>query len=262
MSKKHISALTKTAVLLAVTILSVPAGAQPSASGLKQTAYVKASTSHANDHFGNGGALEGHGLALSGDGMTMAVGAPYESSASKGINGNQNDTSLYASGAVYVLSRKNGAWTQQAYIKASNPGQSYRFGHHVVLSQDGNTLAVSSHFEASDAKGINGNQADKSIPQAGAVYVFTRTGTTWTQQAYIKASNTGEKSTPDHADEGDQFGFSLALSADGNTLAAGAISEDRKLPASMAIRKIILLNRLEQLTYLFAVEPHGPSRPT
>ena len=49
-------------------------GAASSASGLKQTAYLKASTPHANDHFGNGGTLEGHGLALSGDGTTMAVG--------------------------------------------------------------------------------------------------------------------------------------------------------------------------------------------
>ena len=48
---------------------------------LKQTAYIKASNPHANDHFGNGGTLEGHGLAISGDGNTMAVGAPYESSA-------------------------------------------------------------------------------------------------------------------------------------------------------------------------------------
>ena len=131
---------------------------------LKQTAYIKASNPHANDHFGNGGTLEGHGLAISGDGNTMAVGAPYESSAAKGINGNQNDTSLYASGAVYVFTRVNGAWTQQAYIKASNPGQSYRFGHFVVLSQDGNTLAVSSFYEASAAKGIDGDQTDKSIP--------------------------------------------------------------------------------------------------
>lgn len=203
-----------------------------SAAGLKQTAYIKASNPHANDHFGNGGTLEGHGLALSGDGMTMAVGAPYESSAAKGINGDQNNTSLYASGAVYVFTQKNGAWTQQAYIKGSNPGQSYRFGHHISLSQDGNTMAVSSHFEASDAKGVfngdGGNQNDKSIPQAGAVYVFTRTGTAWTQQAYIKASNTGEKGTLDKPDEGDQFGFSIALSADGNTLVAGAISEDSK----------------------------------
>ena len=70
-----------------------------------------------------------------------------------------------------------------------------RFGHYVVLSQDGNTLAVSSFYEASAAKGVDGDQTDKSIPQAGAVYVFTRSGATWTQQAYIKASNTGEKET-------------------------------------------------------------------
>ena len=193
---------------------------------LRQVAYIKASNTHANDHFGNGGTLEGHGLALSGDGNTLAVGAPYESSAAKGINGNQNDTSLYSSGAVYLFARVNNAWTQQAYIKASNPGQGARFGHVVSLSRDGNTLAVSAVFEASAAKGIDGDQNDKSIPQAGAVYVFTRSGATWSQQAYIKASNTGEKGTANIPDEGDQFGFSIALSADGNTLAAGAISED------------------------------------
>ena len=193
---------------------------------LLQVAYIKASNTNANDHFGNGGTLEGHGLALSGDGNTLAVGAPYESSAAKGINGDQNDTSLYSSGAVYLFIRANNAWTQQAYIKASNPGQGARFGHVVSLSRDGNTLAVSAVFEASAAKGIDGDQNDKSIPQAGAVYIFTRSGATWNQQAYIKASNTGEKGTANIPDEGDQFGFSIALSADGNTLAAGAISED------------------------------------
>ena len=202
------------------------APASSPAAKLQQVAYIKASNPHANDHFGNGGTLEGHGLALSGDSNIMAVGAPYESSAAKGINGNQNDTSLYSSGAVYVFTHVNNAWTQQAYIKASNPGQSARFGHVVSLSRDGTTLAVSAVFEASAAKGIDGDQNDRSIPQAGAVYVFTRTGTTWSQQAYIKASNTGEKGIANVPDEGDQFGFSIALSADGNTLAAGAISED------------------------------------
>jgi FG-GAP repeat len=221
-----------------VPSLFVPAGAQTrpaygSSSGsstaarqLKQVAYLKASNAKANDHFGNGGTLEGHAVALSGDGNTLAVGAPYESSGAKGINGDQNDTSLYSAGAVYVFVRKNGAWVQQAYIKASNPGQSYRFGHVVSLSEDGNTLAVSSHFEASAAKGIDGDQNDKSIPQAGAVYVFTRTGSTWSQQAYVKASNTGQAGIGDQPSKGDQFGFSIGLSADGNTLAVGAISED------------------------------------
>ena len=175
------------------------------------------------DHFGNGGTLEGHAVALSGDGSTLAVGAPYESSAAMGVNGNQNDNGLYSSGAVYVFVQRNGSWSQQAYIKASNPGQSYNFGYVLSLSQDGNTMAVSSPGEASAAKGINGDQNDKSIPLAGAVYVFTRTGTSWTQQAYIKASNTGEPGTGDQFPEGDRFGFSIALSADGNTLAAGAI---------------------------------------
>src|SRR5262245_12692817 len=141
---------------------------------LKQAAYIKASNTEMGDHFGNGGTLEGHGVALSGDGNTLAVGAPYESSGAKGINGNQNDNSVYSAGAVYVFVRRDNTWSQQAYIKASNPGQSDKFGFVVSLSQDGNTLAVSSPGEASAAKGINGDQNDDSIPEAGAAYVFAR----------------------------------------------------------------------------------------
>jgi hypothetical protein len=181
---------------------------------LKQVAYIKASNTHTGDHFGNGGTLEGHGVALSGDGTTLAVGAPYESS------------SFYSAGAVYIFVRRNDAWTQQASIKASNAGQSDKFGFVVSLSQDGNTLAVSAPGEASAAKGVGGDEKDDSIPEAGAVYVFTRTGNDWAQQAYIKASNTGEPGIGDQFADGDRFGFSAALSADGNTLAVGAIAED------------------------------------
>src|SRR6266581_5452582 len=214
-------------VLLCLAVLGLVgiAGAQTSAQ-LKQVAYIKASNSEMGDHFGNGGTLEGHGVALSGDGNTLAVGAPSESSDAKGINGNQNDNSVYNAGAVYVFARGNNTWTQQAYVKASNPGQSDKFGFVVSLSQDGNTLAVAAPGEASAAKGINADQNDNSIPLAGAVYVFTRTGTTWSQQAYIKASNTGEPGVGDQFAEGDRFGFSIGLSADGNTLAVGAIGED------------------------------------
>src|SRR5215475_10107300 len=200
--------------------------ASPAFAQLKQITYIKASNTHMGDHFGNGGTLEGHAVALSGDGNTLAVGAPYEDSNAKGINGNQNDTSLYSAGAVYVFVRRNNTWAQQAYIKASNPGQSDKFGFVVSLSQDGNTLAVSAPGEGSAAKGINGDQNDNSIPEAGAVYLFTRTGTTWSQQAYVKASNTGEPGVGDQFADGDRFGFSIGLSADGNTLAVGAIAED------------------------------------
>jgi hypothetical protein len=92
-------------------------------------------------------------------------------------------------------------------VKASNTEKNAQFGHVVALSADGNTMAVSAYFDASNATGINGNQADESIPQAGAVYVFARRGTSWSQQAYIKASNTGEAGT------GNEFGDDRILSA-------------------------------------------------
>ena len=60
----------------------------------------------------------------------------------------------------------------------------------MALSADGNTLAVGAFHEDSNATGIGGNQADNSVGEAGAVYVFTRAGATWSQQTYIKASNT------------------------------------------------------------------------
>ncbi len=211
-----------------------PAPAPSTPRQLRQVAYLKASNAEAGDHFGCGGALTGHtgiGVAISSDGSTLAVGAPHESGGAKGVNGNQNDESAYGSGAVYVFVRRGGSWAQQAYIKASNTGQSARFGSAVALSADGNTLGVSAVWEASAATGINGNQNDDSIPQAGAAYVFTRTGNNWAQQAYIKASNTGRLAVPGNADDfgdGDQFGYALALSGDGNTLAVSAITEDSR----------------------------------
>ena len=196
---------------------------------LKQTAYVKASNADAYDHFACGGANQGHSgnsVALSGDGTTMIVGAPYESGGATGVNGNQADNSAYASGAVYVFVRQGDGWVQQAYVKPSNTGQSDHFGSSVAISRDGHTMAITAHWEASAATGINGNQTDESIRQAGAVYVFTRTGSTWSQQAYIKASNTGRPGEGGMPGDGDQFGYAVALSGDGNTLAVGAIAED------------------------------------
>ncbi len=223
-------------VLLADGRAPAQAG-RPTAAGrpfaIRQSAYVKASNPGMGDHFGCGGFPTGHtgnALAISNDGNTMAVGAPHESSGAKGVNGNQNDDSVYGSGAVYVFTRSGDTWAQQAYIKASNPRQSAHFGSFVALSGNGSTLAVAAHFEPSAAKGVNGDQNDESIPEAGAAYVFTRAGATWSQQAYLKASNTGRASSGAEEDfgDGDQFGFSIALSGDGNTLAVSAISEDSR----------------------------------
>lgn len=197
---------------------------------VRQVAYLKAANPDTSDHFACGGSLPGHignAIAISADGNTIVVGAPHESSAARGINGNGDDNSLYASGAAYVFVRRGGAWVQQAYVKASNAGQSDLFGMNVALSADGNTMAVSAPWEHSAATGINGDQNDDSLPQAGAVYVFTRTADSWSQQAYVKASNTGRRANEaELIGDGDQFGSSLALSGDGNTMAVGAPTED------------------------------------
>ena len=106
---------------------------------VRQTAYLKASNPDMGDHFACGGSLPGHignAVAVSADGNTVAVGAPHESSAALGINGNAADNSLYNAGAVYVFVRRDDAWVQQAYVKASNAGQSDLFGMNVALSAD------------------------------------------------------------------------------------------------------------------------------
>ncbi len=176
--------------------------------------YIKASTP--------GQHAFGWSVALSADGSTLAVGAYLEDGASTGINGDQSDQSAPHAGAVYVFTRSGTTWVQQAYLKASNTDAGDQFGHGVALSADGSTLAVGADSERSAARGVDGDQTSDSVIWAGAAYVFTRSGETWTQQAYLKASNTGASNDS----LGDRFGSSVARSADGATLAVSAPHED------------------------------------
>ena len=181
-------------------------------STFEQKAYVKASNPGFLDFYGRA-------VAISESGNTFAVSANSEDSAASGVGGDQTSDTLANSGAAYVFSRTSATgWIQQAYIKASNPGFGYEFGGTMAMSADGNTLVVGSRRESSNATGINGDDTNTSLPSAGAAYVFVRDGDNeWSQQAYIKASNT---------DQGDFFASTLSLSGDGNTLAVGARSED------------------------------------
>src|SRR6266702_4044720 len=99
----------------------------------------------------------------------------------------ETDNSATNAGAVYVYTRSGITWTQQAYVKASNTGTGDQSGFSVALSSNCNTLAVGAIGE--DSSGVS--ETDNSATNAGAVYVYTRIGTAWTQQAYVKASNTG-----------------------------------------------------------------------
>ncbi len=195
---------------IAITV-TAPGGAQRTytlnvtrASAVLQQAYAKASNTGASNYFGTS-------VALSGD--TLAVGAYLEESAATGVGGNQADNSAAGSGAVYIFTRTGTTWAQQAYLKASNTAAYDFFGIQLALS--GDTLAVGAFGEDSAATGSGGNQADNTAADSGAVYMFTRTGTTWSQEAYLKASNTGA---------GDYFGYRVALW--GQTLAVGALNED------------------------------------
>ncbi|WP_428264055.1 cadherin-like beta sandwich domain-containing protein [Haliangium sp.] len=177
--------------------------------GLKvaQVGYGKASAPDDGDQFG---------LTLAFSGDLLAIGAPGEDSNAKGSNGDATNDEATDSGAVYVLRRDATGWKQEAYLKASNADGGDRFGTSVALS--GDTLAVGAQQEDSNATGVGGdegNPSDKSGEDSGAVYVFRRDATGWTQEAYIKASNTGVR---------DHFGLNLALS--GDTLVVGAYGED------------------------------------
>jgi len=171
-----------------------------------QQAYVKASNTGGNDLFGVS-------VAVVGD--TVVVGAAAEDSRATGVDGDQNDNAMINSGAAYVFVRNgNGVWTQQAYLKASNPNVTDLFGASVAVT--GDTVAVGAYSEDSSATGIDGEQTDNSAQDAGAAYVFVRDGNGgWSQRAYLKASGTGT---------GDRFGYSVAVA--GDTVAVGALGED------------------------------------
>src|SRR5690349_7619479 len=111
----------------------------------------------------------------------------------------------------------------EAYLKASNTGNADFFGGNVAIS--GNTIAVAANGEDSIATGINSDQSNNTLGTIfsnGAVYIFIKNGLNWSQQAYIKASNTQIVNM--FGLNGDDFGNRIAL--DGNILVVNANTED------------------------------------
>jgi len=184
-----------------------------------QEAYIKAANADANDGFGAS-------VAASGDttnGDTLAVGATGEASNQTTITNGASaaaDNAATDAGAVYVYRRSGTNWAQEAYIKATNAEAGDNFGQAVSLDAANNLLAVGAPLEDSSVTTItNGASAaaDNAATDAGAVYVYRRSGTNWAQEAYIKAAN---------AEAGDNFGQAVSLDAANNLLAVGAPLED------------------------------------
>jgi len=147
-----------------------------------QQAKLTASDGAANDYFG---------ISVSLSGGTALVGAWGDDDKGSG------------SGSAYVFTRSGTTWTQQAKLTASDGVASDSFGSSVALS--GDTALVSAFLD------------DDRGSASGSAYVFTRSGTTWSQQAKLTAAD-GAGS--------DYFGISVALSAD--TALIGAYADDDK----------------------------------
>jgi len=134
-----------------------------------------------------GAATQGGAVTLSADGNTALVGG-----------GTDNCSAFGCTGAAWLFTRSGGEWTQQAKLVGTGViGSRAGQGKAVALSADGNTALV-------------GGPGDNN--STGAVWVFTRSGDVWTQEAKLIGSGASGLTSQ---------GFSVALSTDGNTALLG-----------------------------------------
>ncbi len=148
------------------------------------------------------GVDEYFGIAVGISGTTIVVGAIWEAQDASGGN------TLAKAGAAYVFDKSGGTWSQTQKIVASDRGASDTFGYSVGIS--GTTIVVGAIFEDENAGG------GSTLGDAGSVYVFDKSGSTWSQTQKLVASDRGA---------GDEFGYSVGIS--GTTIVVGAFWEDQ-----------------------------------
>jgi uncharacterized protein (TIGR03437 family) len=137
----------------------------------------------------------GAAVALSGDGLTAIVGAPYH-------------TQGY--GGAFVFTRAGNSWTQQAQLEGTNVGGSYpQLGVAVSLSNDGNVAILG---------------APSAVPTGGAL-IFARTGGAWKQQGGLLTQTGGSVTSA---------GASVAISGDGQTAILG-VPNNQNTPAAALV---------------------------
>jgi hypothetical protein len=138
-------------------------------------------------------------VSLGGD--TALVGAPGED-----LDGKIN------AGAAYVFTRSGGTWSRQAKLTAADAEARDEFGRSV--STDGDTALVGAYLADPDG-----------MSEAGAAYVFTRSGGTWSQQAKLTAAD---------AEAVDWFGVSVSVAGDTALVGADREAPDGKSQAGAA----------------------------
>jgi hypothetical protein len=153
-----------------------------------QEAILTASDKAANDQFG-------YSAAISSDGSRCIVGAYYA-----------DPSGVANAGKAYIFARSGTTWTQEAMLSASDKTTSDGFGRSVAISSDGSRCTVGT--DGADPSGLT---------NAGKAYIFARSGTTWTQEAILSASDKAAN---------DGFGRSVAISSDGSRCTVGADGAD------------------------------------
>ena len=131
-------------------------------------------------------AFDAFGISVAISGDTAVVGA------------NENDVPVSNSGSAYVYVRSGSSWSQQAKLTASDAASSDEFGISVAIS--GDTVVVGAKWDNAPA-----------LSNSGSAYVFVRSGSSWSQQAILTASD---------AASSDEFGISVAIH--GDTVVVGA----------------------------------------
>ena len=201
-------------------LLGVPSGAisldnahgKSLFAGTLQTTITPPSNVYANNYAGFGCSN-----AISDDGLTMIIGGPFDYSYGYGFTGLP-----LTLGAAWIFTRANTnttTWTQQAKLLGKGgvgemtssqylSDHAVQAGYSVAISNDGNTVAIGAPCRALNSGGTSWT--------IGGVWVYTRSGTTWSQQAgpliYSSINSGGLQAG---------LGWSLAISGDGNTIAAG-----------------------------------------
>ncbi|MBM9502057.1 putative Ig domain-containing protein [Leptospira sp. 201903071] len=180
-------------------------------------AYLKAPNPEISDAFGTSVAISGDtiivGAIAEDSNQTTVTNAPFT-----GLTPAGDNDSAANSGAAYIFRRTGNTWGLEAYLKAPTSGSTIQFGISVAVS--GDTAVVGAIFEDNDQTSVTNAPAvpvsNTNASDSGAAYVFARTGTTWAFEAYLKAPN---------AEAGDNFGSSVSISEDSNTIAVAAKSE-------------------------------------
>jgi hypothetical protein len=144
----------------------------------------------------------GSTLALSADGDTALIGDPHTSGVVDG-------ETIEHAGAAFVFTRSGSKWSASATLTSAEPTTDGFFGRSVALAGDGETALI----------GAPGEEGD-----LGRAWLFTGSGTTWTQQ--------GEPLSGESEKLEARFGRSVALSANGEVAVIGAPNEEQRRGAA------------------------------